>query len=125
MNSLTPTTSRDGEPVAVHRLERRPPGRTTRWAGAPAWWSPAAPSTSRTTPQGGNASDPDEECRGWEFWDVVQVGPAEVRVWVDSWGESFFGSLDLLWVLYTAGAARVEGPTVQGPDVWAAEVSGR
>ncbi|MGW6358224.1 hypothetical protein ACWFR5_24415 [Streptomyces sp. NPDC055092] len=69
--------------------------------------------------------DPDEESRGWEFWDVVQVGPAEVRVWVDSWGESFFGSLDLLWVLYTAGAARVEGPTVQGPDVWAAEVSGR
>jgi hypothetical protein len=41
---------------------------------------------------------------GWEFWDVTPVGPARVHVWVDSWGESFFGSLDLLWLLYTAGA---------------------
>lgn len=69
--------------------------------------------------------DPDEDSRGWEFWDAVPVGPAEVRVWVDSWGESFFGSLELLWLLYTAGAARVEGPEVHKAVTWASEVEGR
>ncbi|MER6343905.1 hypothetical protein ACWC10_01150 [Streptomyces sp. NPDC001595] len=56
--------------------------------------------------------DPDEESRGWEFWDAEPVGASRVRVRVDSWGESFFGSLELLWLLYTAGAAHVEGPLV-------------
>jgi hypothetical protein len=69
--------------------------------------------------------DPDEESRGWEFWDVVAVGPSQVRVWVDSWGESFFGSLDLLWLLYTAGAAHVEGPEILRASTWASEVRGR
>jgi len=69
--------------------------------------------------------DPDEDSRGWEFWDVVPVGSSRVRVWVDCWGESFFGSLDLLWLLYTAGAAHVEGPEVHKASTWASEVRGR
>jgi hypothetical protein len=68
---------------------------------------------------------PDDDSRGWEFWDVVPLGPAQVRVWVDSWGESFFGSLDLLWLLYTAGAAHVEGPEVHKASTWASEVRAR
>ncbi|MGP2441064.1 hypothetical protein [Streptomyces sp. JW3] len=62
--------------------------------------------------------DPDEDSRGWEWWDVVQVGPGRVHLWVDSWGESFFGCQELLWVAYTAGAARVDGPTVRRSDNW-------
>ncbi|MFH9671574.1 hypothetical protein ACH4L5_04715 [Streptomyces sp. NPDC017405] len=69
--------------------------------------------------------DPDEESRGWAFWDAVPVGPAQVRVWVDSWGESFFGSLDLLWLLCTAGAARVAGPEVRKAGVWESEAAAR
>lgn len=69
--------------------------------------------------------DPDEESRGWEFWDIVPVGPSRLHVWVDSWGESFFGSLELLWLLYAAGATHVEGPEVHKADTWAAEVAGR
>ncbi|MFD7457867.1 MULTISPECIES: hypothetical protein [unclassified Streptomyces] len=65
--------------------------------------------------------DPDDDSRGWEFWDVVPVGPSQVRVWVDSWGESFFGSLELLWLLYTAGAAHVEGPEVHKASAWVSE----
>lgn len=68
--------------------------------------------------------DPDEDSRGWEFWDIIQAGPSRLRVWVDSWGESFFGSLELLWLLYTAGAARVEGPEVRKADTWASEARG-
>ncbi|MBZ9638999.1 hypothetical protein [Streptomyces sp. PSKA30] len=68
--------------------------------------------------------DPDEDSRGWEFWDVVPVGPSRVRVWVDSWGESFFGSLYLLWLLYAAGASHVEGPEVHKASTWASEVRG-
>ncbi|MFC9911126.1 hypothetical protein [Streptomyces sp. NPDC127197] len=67
---------------------------------------------------------PDEDSRGWEFWDVVPVGPSQVRVWVDSWGESFFGSLELLWLLYTAGATHVEGPEVHKVGVWVSEARG-
>lgn len=69
--------------------------------------------------------DPDEDSRGWEFWDVVPVGPSQVHVWVDSWGESFFGSLDLLWLLYTAGAAHAEGPENRKASMWASEARGR
>lgn len=69
--------------------------------------------------------DPDEESRGWEFWDVTPVGPVRVHVWVDSWGESFFGSLDLLWLLYTAGASHVEGPEIHKAGTWASEAGGR
>ncbi|MQY15415.1 hypothetical protein SRB5_55970 [Streptomyces sp. RB5] len=55
---------------------------------------------------------PDEESRGWQFWDVVPAGPSQVRVLVDSWGESFFGSLELQWLLYAAGASGVKGPNL-------------
>ncbi|QIJ62396.1 hypothetical protein [Streptomyces sp. JB150] len=68
--------------------------------------------------------DPEDDSRGWEFWDVTAVGPSRVRVWVDSWGESFFGSLELLWLLYTAGAARVDGPEIHKAGTWSSEVSG-
>ncbi|MFE5406113.1 hypothetical protein ACFQ9Z_33030 [Streptomyces sp. NPDC056580] len=67
----------------------------------------------------------DEESRGWEFWDVTPVGPARVHVWVDSWGEPFFGSLELLWLLYTAGAAHVEGSEVHKAGSWASEAGSR
>lgn len=69
--------------------------------------------------------DPDEDSRGWEFWDAVPVGPTRVHVWVDSWGESFFGSLDLMWLLYTAGASRIEGPEVRKASAWASEAAGQ
>ncbi|MGW6648962.1 hypothetical protein AMK23_20085 [Streptomyces sp. CB02130] len=57
--------------------------------------------------------DPDEDSRGWEWWDATVAGPSRVHVGVDSWGESFFGCQDLLWAVFTAGAVRVDGPTVQ------------
>ncbi|MFJ9109668.1 hypothetical protein [Streptomyces sp. NPDC102283] len=64
---------------------------------------------------------PDEDSRGWAWWDAVQVGPSRVHIWVDSWGESFFGCQDLLWAAHVAGAVRVDGPTVHRSVVWAAE----
>lgn len=30
--------------------------------------------------------DPDEDSRGWEWWDASPVGPSRVHMWVDSWG---------------------------------------
>ncbi|MDJ1643384.1 hypothetical protein [Streptomyces pakalii] len=57
--------------------------------------------------------DPDEDSRGWEWRDATVAGPSRVHVRVDSWGESFFGCQDLLWAVFTAGADRVDGPTVQ------------
>ncbi|MEU1486907.1 hypothetical protein [Streptomyces sp. NPDC005752] len=65
--------------------------------------------------------DPDEDSRGWEWWDATQAGPSRVHIWVDSWGESFFGCRELLWAAYAAGAARVDGPTLQKSAVWSAE----
>lgn len=68
--------------------------------------------------------DPDDDSRGWEWWDVTRVGPSRVHIWVDSWGESFFGGQDLLWAAYTAGALHVEGPSIQRSAAWAAETAG-
>ncbi|MER5275237.1 hypothetical protein ABT025_05710 [Streptomyces sp. NPDC002809] len=65
--------------------------------------------------------DPDEDSRGWEWWDATPAGPSRVHIWVDSWGESFFGCQELLWAAYTAGAVRVDGPTLQKSTVWSAE----
>jgi hypothetical protein len=68
---------------------------------------------------------PDDETRGWAWWDATIVGKSEARIWVDSWGESFFGCGDLRWVAFTAGAKDVAGPRLARPEEWAAEVSGR
>lgn len=68
--------------------------------------------------------DPDDDSRGWEWWDITVVGPGRVRVWVDSWGESFFGCQELRWAAYTAGALDVDGPAVQEADMWVAEAAG-
>ncbi|WP_328861232.1 hypothetical protein [Streptomyces sp. NBC_00306] len=65
--------------------------------------------------------DPDEDSRGWEWWDATQAGPSRVHIWVDSWGESFFGCQDLLWAAYASGAVRIDGPVIQKSAVWAAE----
>jgi len=63
---------------------------------------------------------PDEDSRGWEWWDATPAGPSRVHIWVDSWGESFFGCQDLLWAAYAAGAVHVDGPTLQKSAVWSA-----
>jgi hypothetical protein len=103
--------------------------------GFPEWFTAEPPEAVRTAYAARGAGspwrlqdwihrfDPDYDSRGWEFWDIVPVGPSRVRVWVDSWGESFFGSLDLLWLLYTAGAAHVEGPEVRGAGAWVRDLS--
>ncbi|SEQ82830.1 hypothetical protein [Streptomyces radiopugnans] len=65
--------------------------------------------------------DPDDDSRGWQWWDVTQSGPSRAHIWVDGWGESFFGCRELRWAAYTAGALRVEGPTVRRSDAWAQE----
>lgn len=64
---------------------------------------------------------PDEDSRGWAWWDATRVGPSRVHIWVDTWGESFFGCQDLLWAAHVAGAVRVDGPTVHRSGVWSAE----
>nr|WP_031507951.1 hypothetical protein [Streptomyces megasporus] len=67
--------------------------------------------------------DPDDDSRGWQWWDITRTGPSRVRIWVDGWGESFFGCQELRWAAYTAGARHVDGPAVQNRDVWAGERS--
>lgn len=64
---------------------------------------------------------PEEESRGWEWWDATLVGLSRVRVWVDCWGESFFGCEELRWLLCTAGAVHVDGPAVRDVEDWVAE----
>ncbi|WDG29881.1 hypothetical protein N7925_16785 [Streptomyces sp. CA-278952] len=64
---------------------------------------------------------PDESSRGWEWWDATQAGPSRVHLWVDSWGESFFGCQELLWAVWTAGALRLDGPVAHRSAVWSAE----
>ncbi|GAA1370708.1 hypothetical protein [Streptomyces beijiangensis] len=68
--------------------------------------------------------DPEDDSRGWEWWDATQPGDSKVRLWVDSWGESFFGCQELRWLAYTAGALHVDGPAVQRTGAWAAEAGG-
>lgn len=65
--------------------------------------------------------DPEEDSRGWAWWDVTQADESSAHIWVDGWGESFFGCDDLRWLAYTAGAHRVEGPEIHRPGAWESE----
>ncbi|MEU8679938.1 hypothetical protein [Streptomyces sp. NPDC048611] len=74
---------------------------------------------------------PDNEFRGWAWWDVTQTDVPQaaeerrVRVWVDSWGESFFACDEFRWLLHTAGADEVSGPSLADASEWVREVPGR
>ncbi|MEB8337409.1 hypothetical protein [Streptomyces endophyticus] len=68
--------------------------------------------------------DPEEDSRGWAWWDATCEGPSQVRIWVDAWGESFFGCDELRWLAFTAGATSVKGPELSRTEVWAASSGG-
>ncbi|GAA2602276.1 hypothetical protein OG542_18480 [Streptomyces violaceus] len=61
--------------------------------------------------------DPDSEFRGWAWWDLTHSSDRETRIWVDTWGESFFACDELRWLAYVSGGKEVGGPTlVRAPD---------
>jgi hypothetical protein len=61
--------------------------------------------------------DPDSEFRGWAWWDLTHSSDREARIWVDTWGESFFACDELRWLAYVSGGEEVSGPTlVRAPD---------
>ncbi|MHC3475515.1 hypothetical protein ACYF6T_43575 [Streptomyces sp. 7R007] len=64
--------------------------------------------------------DPESEFRGWAWWDLTQRGEREARIWVDSWGESFFACDELRWLAYVSGAEEVTGPTLARSADWIA-----
>ncbi|MGV9625571.1 hypothetical protein [Streptomyces sp. NPDC003487] len=68
--------------------------------------------------------DPESEFRGWAWWDLTRPGDHEARIWVDTWGESFFACDELRWLAYVAGAAEVQGPILTRSSDWRAAVNG-
>ncbi|WP_254665911.1 hypothetical protein [Streptomyces sp. WMMB 322] len=64
---------------------------------------------------------PEEESRGWAWWDLTSPAAGVVHIWVDSWGEDFFGCDDLRWLAYTAGASRLSGPELHNAERWLQE----
>lgn len=68
---------------------------------------------------------PEEDSRGWSWWDITHDSRGSLHVWVDSWGEDFFGCDDLRWLAYTAGAKELSGPHLARPEEWANEISNR
>ncbi|MGW1562323.1 hypothetical protein ACWCQ1_38235 [Streptomyces sp. NPDC002144] len=64
--------------------------------------------------------DPESEFRGWAWWDLTRTGEHEARIWVDTWGESFFACDELRWLAYVSGAEEVTGPTLVRAADWVA-----
>jgi hypothetical protein len=67
--------------------------------------------------------DPESEFRGWAWWDLTQTGDREARIWVDSWGESFFACNELRWASYVSGGEEVTGPTLVRAVDWVAAIA--
>ncbi|MDI5964441.1 hypothetical protein [Streptantibioticus silvisoli] len=67
--------------------------------------------------------DPEDDSRGWEWWDLTRSGPSRVAVWVDCQAEDFFGCQELRWALYVAGGSKVDGPNLRRSDAWRTSVS--
>ncbi|NLU71302.1 hypothetical protein HCC61_01060 [Streptomyces sp. HNM0575] len=61
---------------------------------------------------------PEEDSRGWAWWDLTHPSKGTVHIWVDSWGEDFFGCDDLRWLAYAAGARNVAGPELRSAESW-------
>jgi hypothetical protein len=53
--------------------------------------------------------DPDSEFCGWAWWDLTHSSDREARIWVDTWGESFFACDELRWLAYVSGGEEVRG----------------
>jgi hypothetical protein len=66
--------------------------------------------------------DPDSEFRGWAWWDLTSLGDGRVRIWVDTWGESFFACDELRWLAFTSGADEISGPTLARTNEWASTI---
>lgn len=64
--------------------------------------------------------DPESEFRGWAWWDLTQAGEHGARIWVDSWGESFFACDELRWLAYVCGGEEVVGPALVKSTEWIA-----
>jgi hypothetical protein len=64
--------------------------------------------------------DPESEFRGWAWWDLTHSSDHEARLWVDTWGESFFACDELRWLAYVSGGEEVSGPTLVGAPDWIA-----
>ncbi|MEV0253732.1 hypothetical protein AB0H82_05565 [Streptomyces sp. NPDC050732] len=63
--------------------------------------------------------DPDSESRGWAWWDLTHSkGDGTARIWVDTWGESFFACDELRWLAYVAGSDSVSGPCLARAGRW-------
>ncbi|MEU6994514.1 hypothetical protein ABZ953_28135 [Streptomyces sp. NPDC046465] len=69
--------------------------------------------------------DPDSESRGWAWWDLTHSADGTVRIWADTWGESFFACDELRWLAYVAGGESVSGPYLARVDAWHAAVAVR
>ncbi|MGW3284420.1 hypothetical protein ACWDR3_07245 [Streptomyces sp. NPDC001002] len=67
--------------------------------------------------------DPESESRGWAWWDLTRTGDRTARIWVDSWGESFFACDELRWAAYVSGADEVAGPLLVKGAEWIAAVT--
>ncbi|UED86107.1 hypothetical protein [Streptomyces profundus] len=65
--------------------------------------------------------EPEYGMRGWAWWDITAPAPDRLRIWVDCGTEPWFAHLDLLWLAYTAGAARVTPPEVVESVIWSTE----
>lgn len=68
---------------------------------------------------------PELEARGWAFWDLTHPkdGGDRLRLWVDTWGESFFAWEELRFLAYVCGARSVTDPALAEPGAWAEEAS--
>ncbi|MEU5096174.1 hypothetical protein [Streptomyces sp. NPDC020996] len=66
--------------------------------------------------------DPESEFRGWAWLDLTRSGDREARIWVDTWGESFFACNELRWAAYVSGADEVSGPTLVRTADWLAAI---
>ncbi|MET8948773.1 hypothetical protein ABZX30_35970 [Streptomyces sp. NPDC004542] len=60
--------------------------------------------------------DPENEFRGWVWWDLAETGDGVARVWVDSWGEVFFGCDDFRWLAHVCGGEEATGPSLVSAD---------
>ncbi|MFC7306298.1 hypothetical protein ACFQVC_19000 [Streptomyces monticola] len=56
--------------------------------------------------------DPESEFRGWSWWDLTVSGDREARIWVDSWGESFFACNELGGLRSSRVPRRSPGPAL-------------
>jgi hypothetical protein len=65
----------------------------------------------------------DPELRAWQWWDVTCDDSGRIGVWLDTKGEAHIPCEEIWWLVYVAGASKIDPLVLEHSAMWKREAS--